>query len=294
MKKKICYGILVLFMAILLVGCGKEEESGKTPSGVEKSSSSSSEKLNTKAQIQEKVIVDRDNVKITAKSIEYDGFGVDIKLLIENNSSQNITVQTRDFSINGIMLDPSLSADVAPGKKANDSITLYESELKNTKITTIKDMEFSLNIFNADTYDDIFVEKGIKLETDAKNYTQEYNTDGKLIVDQNNIKIYALKLDDKESFWGADLMLYIENNSDKNITVQARDVSINGFMIDPSFSADVNAGKKAYDSITFFESDLKDNNITDITELELKLVAYDSDDWLNDVFETENLKINFE
>ena len=113
-------------------------------------------------------------------------------------------------------------------------------------------------------------------------------------MDQNAIEIYALKLEDEESFWGADLMLYIENNTNKNITVQAKDVSINGFMIDPSFSADVNAGKKAYDSITFFESDLKDNNITDITELELKLVAFDADTWSNDIFETENIKINFD
>lgn len=293
MNKKVRYGLLLLIMSLLLVGCGTQEESGKLPSGAQKPSDTGKVEISTKANIKETVIVDKNGVKITAKSIAYDAYDVDIKLLIENNSSQNIMVQAKDFSINGIMLDPILSADVSSGKKSNDSISIFTSDLEDAKITTIKDLEFSVNVFDSDTWDDIFSEQGIKLETDATNYNQKYNTDGQLILDQNDIKIYALKLNDKDSFWGADLMLYIENNSSQNITVQARDVSINGFMVDPSFSADVNAGKKSYDSITFFESDLEDNDITDITELELKIIAFNSDSWGN-ILETNNLTINFD
>lgn len=297
MKKRIMYFILAILFVGMLTGCGSQD-GGKSPSGVtqkdnnSQSESAKKDSLNSSVNIEEKVIVDRDGIKITAKSLSYDIFGAELKVLIENNSSQNITVQARDFSINGIMVDPSMSADVASGKKANATISFYSSEFETAKITTIKDMEFGLTIFDSDSWKDIFDQKGITLQTNAKDYVQKYNTDGFLAVDQNDVKIYVLKLKDEESFWGADVTVYIENNSDKPITVQARDVSINGFMIDPSFSSEVMPGKKIYDELSFFESDLKDNDITDITEIELKFLAFNSDSW-KDIFETKILNIKF-
>lgn len=291
MNKKISLYLLFIITCFSLTGCVETSDNAKEVKNVEPPIIESIK--TSKANIKKTVIVDRDNIKITAKSINYDGWmGPEIQLLIENNSSQDITVQARDFSINGIMLDPSLSADVAAGKKSNDSISVFTSELNTTKITSIKNIEFALNVFNSDSWNEVFIEKGIKLETDAINYIQVYNTDGTLVVDKNNIKIYVLKLDDKDSFWGADIYVYIENNSSQNLTVQARDVSINGFMVDPSFSSNVIAGKKVYDSITFFESDLEENDIKEITELELKFIAFNVDSWKN-IFETISIKISF-
>lgn len=297
MKKRITYFICAIFLMGMLTGCGSKDP-GKDPTNVTPNNNNNAQteqttdSLNTKANIEEKVIVDRDGIKITAKSISYDYSGANIKVLIENNTSQDITVQARDFSINGIMVDPSMSTDVASGKKSNSTISVYDSDLEQAKITTIKDIEFGLTVFNSDSWDDIFEEKGITLQTNAKDYVQKYNIDGFLAVDQNEIKIYVLKLKDKDSFWGADVTVYIENNTDQPITIQARDVSINGFMVDPSFSSDVMPGKKAYDSITFFESDLEDNDIKDITEIELKFLAFNKDSW-KDIFETNVIKIEF-
>jgi len=86
--------------------------------------------------------------------------------------------------------------------------------------------------------------------------------------------------------------LYIENNTDKAITVQARDVSINDFMVDPVFSCEVISGKKAFDTITFMESDLTDNGITDINDLELKLHIFDTETW-DTIKDTDIIKISF-
>lgn len=296
MKKKIFLSLFILLALITITGCGgnKSNNSGnvKDVQDVKQNESNDSKKL-SKANITETVILDKGGIKVTAKSISYDSWsGPEIKVLVENNSSENVTIQARKFSINGIMIDPTFSAEVNAGKKANDTISISSSELEAAQISTIKDIEFGLDVFNSDSWNDIFKQEGIKLETNAKDYVQKYNTDGKLVVDQNNIKIYVLKKDDKDSFWGADIYVYIENNSSQDITVQARDVSIDGFMIDPTFSSDVSAGKKAYDTITFHESDLKDNDITDIKEIELKFDVFNADSW-NDIFKTDTKKISF-
>lgn len=85
--------------------------------------------------------------------------------------------------------------------------------------------------------------------------------------------------------------LYIENNSSKNVTVQVRDFSINGYMIDPMFSSDIAAGKKINDDISIFSSDLFDNNIDEIETIEFYFHIFDSDSWSND-FDTDIIKIN--
>lgn len=297
MKKIIMLKILVILFVGMLTGC-RGNDDGKQPAGINTKDRNSEIELiekhsiNNKENIKEKVIVDKAGIKITAKSIEYDDIVVEIKVLIENNSLQDITVQARDFSINGIMIDPSMSTDVSSGKKSNSTISIYNSDLEKAKIKTIKDIEFGLVAFNFDSWDDIFEETGIVLQTNAKDYVQKYNTDGYLAVDQNNVKIYVLKLKDVDSFWGADVTVYIENNSNFPITIQARDVSINGFMIDPTFSSKVMPGKKIYDELSFFESDLKDNDIADITEIELKFLVFNSDSW-KDIFETKILNIKY-
>lgn len=297
MKKKIFLSLFIIFALFTVTGCGSEKsnDSGnvKDVQDIEKVNDNDNNSL-SKATITETVILDKGGIKVTAKSISYDGWnGPEIKVLIENNSSENVTIQARKFSINGIMIDPIFSADVNSGKKANDSISISSSELEEANITTIKNIEFDLDVFNAENWNDILKQEGIQLETSAKDYVQKYNTDGKLVVDQNDIKIYVLKKDDKNSFWGADIFVYIENNSSQDITAQVRDVSIDGFMIDPIFSADVSAGKKAYDTITFYESDLKDNDIIDIKEIELKFNVFNADSW-DDIFETSTKKISFE
>ncbi|WP_421688163.1 hypothetical protein [Ureibacillus sp. MALMAid1270] len=112
--------------------------------------------------------------------------------------------------------------------------------------------KFELYIIDADSWDEIAVSDLIKLTTSADpNFVQEYDDSGFVAYDADGVKVVVKKLNSSESFWGADVYLYIENNTEKDITIQARDVDINGFMVEPAFSSDVGAGKKAFDTMTF-------------------------------------------
>lgn len=245
--------------------------------------------------VEEQVVLDQDDIKITIKSLSFDGFfGPSLKLLIENNRSSNITVQVRNSSINDVMVEPMFSCDVASGKKANDEISFMSSDLKEANITTIKNIEFSFHIFDTDSWDTVLDSDLINLSTNADpNFVQTYDDSGFVSLNTNDIKIVVKKLDSEDSFWGTDIYLYIENNSASNITVQTRDMSVNGFMIEPLFSCDVSAGKKAYDKITFLESDLSENDIENITDLEFSFHIFNTDTW-NTVIDSDNITVSFE
>ena len=84
----------------------------------------------------------------------------------------------------------------------------------------------------------------------------------------------------------------LENTGDKDITVQTRDVSINGFMVEAMFSCDIVAGKRAVDTITFMESELEENAITAIEDVELSFHIFDSNKW-ETIVDTEPINIAF-
>lgn len=112
-------------------------------------------------------------------------------------------------------------------------------------------------------------------------------------MEDQGFKIVMKRVSSEDSFWGADVYVYIENNSETDATFQARDVSINGFMIDPIFSSDVLAGKKAYDALTFFESELSENGIKSIDDIELSFHIFDASNW-DVILDTPSTIITFE
>lgn len=269
----------------------------ETVSSEEASATSNQEQKDEDSQditIERQVIYDGNGVVVTVTGLSEDGwFGPAVKVLIENNSDRNIEVQSRNSSVNGLMVDTMFSASVAAGKKANDDITFSSSTLDISGISTMKEIEFYLHVFDSETWDSLFDTEMITLVTSADpTFVQEYDDSGHVAYDEGGIKVVAKKLNSSDSFWGSDLYLYIENNTDQNIVIQTRDVSINGFMVDPIFSCDITAGKKAFDSITFFESDLTENAVTDIQELELKFHIFNMESW-DTIKDTPVISIEF-
>ena len=158
-------------------------------------------------------------------------FGPEIKLLIENGSEKSVTVQSRNTSVNGYMIEPMLSADVAAGKKANDTLTLTQSDLDAAGITTIADIELSFHIFDSESWDTIIDSDPIRIETSAADgFEYLYDDSGDLVYNENGVEIVVKGLSEDGSWLGPSIVVYIKNTGDKNVTVQARDVSINDFM----------------------------------------------------------------
>lgn len=290
--KKIASLIILLVLTASLVACVDSTGSGtdKTPSLGDGAGTSSGNEVS----LAETVLIEQDNVKITATGFDNDGFfGSGVKVLIENNSAQNLTFQVRDSSINGAMVDTLFSEDVVARKKANATITFVSADLKTAGIETIKDIEFKIIALDTESYDTVFESQVIELKTSADSaFVQTFDDSGEILYNEGGIKVVAKKLSSEDSFWGSELYLYVENKSEKNLTVQTRDVSINGFMVDPVFSCDILSQKVAYSSITFMESDLTDNGITDITELELNLVFLDAKTF-DTVKESDVIKVSF-
>ena len=302
--KKIISVVLVLIMIFSLVACvdstketlkkasvgDKEDTSDKTSNPNHNANNDAAPQQST---LEENVLVDEQGVKITVKSLEYDNiFGPSVKVAIENNSGKNLTFSVNDASVNGYMNNAFFYVDVANGKKANDSITISEGDLELCDIETIADIAFSFHIIESDTYDTFLDTEIFKLETSAaENYEYTFDDSGELVYNENGIKIVIKGLAE-DTILGQSLVVYMENNNNKDITVSTQDVSVNGYMLTAMLYASMTAGNHYVGNLQFFTSELEENDISEIENVELSFHAYDSDTY-NTIFDTDPISINF-
>lgn len=248
-----------------------------------------------KITVEERVLLNQNDIKITLMYLENEGYwGPALKLYIENNSENDVTIKSKDISVNNIMARVLFSCNVQAGKKVASDFTFSSADLETAGIKVIKDIQLKFEVIDTKADTAIFESNTISITTSADpSYVQTFDDSGFVVLDENDFKIVIKEVDDTESFWGADIHIYIENNSNKNATVQLRDTSINEITIDPMFSCNIMAGKKAFDSITLLESDLEDNNIEIIENLKCSYAIFETYTF-NTILNSDIINVNFE
>lgn len=313
---KICKTLSLILICAALVACGTAPTDEITPpssvetsgqsgdaAGEETEPSSITEESEAETEadtpaavtdtIEESVLLDQNGVKITAKSLDKSGWmGPELKLLIENSTEKNLTVQVRDASVNGYMISTSMSEDVSAGKKANGEITFSSASLEAAGISTFADMEFSFHISDEE-WETYLNSDMITVRTAAADtYTQAYDDSGVEVFNSNGIRVVSKGLNSGDIF-GTGVVFYAHNDTDATVIISDRDCSVNGFMIDPDLYMEIAPGKHAVDDMDFFASQLEENDIADITDVEFSLHIYNSDTW-DDIANSDPIILHFD
>ncbi|MCM1058591.1 MAG: hypothetical protein NC517_13460 [Firmicutes bacterium] len=264
---------------------GTEEDRAEagSPSGAETPATDDSGRTGGAVSIEEQVLIETGNLKVTATEYKTDAiWGDGVNLLIENSGETDIGLGVDALIVNDYMITDLFSATVAAGKKANETLTLSGAGLKAAGIENVGKIEIYFHTFDPDTYmtgekfDCVTIQTSVY---DSMDTTPDEG--GRELYSGDGIKIIGRYVDEG-SFWGTAVLLYIENSSGKNVIVQCEDMSVNGFMVTPFFSAAVYDGKKAIDEITIMSSDLENNGITSVDEIELKFKIMD-ENFMNSV-----------
>lgn len=292
MKKLIAFLICI---SLFLTGCGastaetQPETTEATPTTIatEALTEAATEAVaDLEGTIEETVVYDDGTFKLTAKEIDYsDKYNIKVKLLAENNSDKTISFLGSNFSINGITMYCSFYCEVAPGKKANDSIDIDRDDLEKygiKSIATVKGQD--PYIYNKDDKETI-ARFQFSLETSiADGYVQEVDKSGQTIYDKDGV---VIKYRGIETDWSGDevLSFYVENNTDVDFGVYVDDTSVNGFMVYGSMVAYAYSGCVTYEELDFLSSDMEENDIDSIEEVSFTMYAYNRENgklWTTD------------
>ena len=299
---RILLALLLVFVMVFATACGGDGEikqpanvngdsSGETnDTGTNNDSGSSDEEVT----IAETVLYEADGIKVTAKSLADGLLGTEVKLLIENDSSKNILITSSSVSANGYMMPTAaLYAEVAAGKKANESLTLMSSELDQCGIETLAEMQFYLQIQDPETWETIKTTDLITLATSATGYTQPVDDSGDVLYNENGYKVVCKGLK-QDIIWDGTVVFYMENNSNKAVSIYAENVSVNGFMQEVGLWSDLRPSTKMIDGMSMIDlSDLEITNIDEIKTIEFNLRIVDAETW-EEIVTTDAMTLNFE
>lgn len=110
----------------------------------------------------------------------------------------------------------------------------------------------------------------------------------KVLYEDGEIIITFTGISGKENDYQVDFL--IENISDRDLEIQVRDTSINGFMVSPICSMEVAAGKKTKDSMKIWGDDAETTPLSEISNIETKFWIFSWDD-ITEGNETEVVSI---
>lgn len=131
----------------------------------------------------------------------------------------------------------------------------------------------------------------IKLDNQSQTETSSEKPVSKESVIFDNMGIVITSTGITKSSYDTKVDLRIENNSGYDFDFQARDTSVNGYMISPVFSCKVKNGKIANTGLVFSNSKLEDNGINEIENVELSIHAFNWDDDSHN-FDSEMITFN--
>lgn len=286
MKKKLALSLAAVML--LLPACGSPASGGESSSEPSVSSGQTSTsgssvvsapstggsavQFDPSATIEETVLVDESDVKITATGLKYTAYDVKLNLSIENNSSQDLsfcsgTLGYNCNSVNGYMVDDGyLNADIAAGKKSNETVSFSVDELTLLGFSDIADIELGFSITDAN-YKDYLLTGPRQLKTSiADSYSYETDTyrqavannvldgtfgftlnydSGEVAFDQKGIRVTSQTLVTNAS--GEQVLLVeAENTTADMVYISVGNVALNGLSVQSgTWSTDwVSAGKR--------------------------------------------------
>ena len=303
--------LLVFMLLFSFVACGGEvtenndanfSENSNGTSSVQNGSTNNGQNSNNnenknEISFTEIVAVDNDECTIKITDIEPDKlWGYTLKVQLENKSADKTYMYSvESASINGVQCNPFFAAEVAAGKKSNNDISFSDNELENNGVGDYTDIELTFRVYDSNDWmaDDVAKETVHVYpygEDKAVKFIRESQATDNVIIDNDYVTVIVTGYEN-DSIWGYKVNLFLLNKTDKNVMFNIDEAAVNGYMADPFYATEVAAEKCAFSSVSWSNTTLENNNITAVEEIEFKLRAYDSANWLGDDFANETITL---
>ncbi len=164
-------------------GTGSDEDYDEDEDWFEDDSSDDEvflQSFDTSPTIEETVLWDEQDVKVTATSLEYDGYYANLNLTFENNADKTLEFNTGSLaysqtSVNGYMMDGAyIDLDVEAGSSEEEQLCIDTDDLMEYGVYEIADIMFGFRVYDEDN--NYFELTPQKIETSAVG-SYDYNTD---------------------------------------------------------------------------------------------------------------------
>ena len=288
--KKILAVLLALCMLVVFAACGNKEE---TPSDETTVGETTEPQTTERVKPEPVKLIDDEYLSLTINDAYADeDLGYVLKAVVENKSEEEYFYSIDSCSINGVSVDVFFYAEVKPGKKAVEKIEISDYVLEGSGIGEYTDIEMEISV-QKDILEDAVATRTVHYYPQgadkASKFVRQPAATDKILVDNAYITLTATGMAHDDDFESTELCLYLENKSDKDLTIEAGSVSVNDIMIDPYYTETVAAGKVKFSVLSWEDFELEEKEITEIEKVEMEISGYGETDYL-DIIENIDLE----
>lgn len=288
--KKFLALLLACMMMLALVACGggddptsdkTEGNGGNGGNGGNSTPTVQKEKIT----FTEQTVVDNDQYIIKVTGINPDDIlGYSLQVYVENKSADMTYTFSADSAyVNGVNNEPIFHTDLEPGKKINEEITFLTNKMEEYGVGDFTDIEMTFRVRELDNYDDDAAayyttniypygeEKAVKFER------KPAATDT-VLVDNADVTVIVLGYEKPDS-WGLSIPVYVVNKTDKEVSFEWDNTSVNDYAIEGFGGSVLMGGKCDFYKVEWLKSDFEENGITAVNKIEFLLKVRDFNDW---------------
>ena len=314
--KKFMSFLLSALLVLSLAACGSsgstqstasESSAGSTTSSEAESSAAATEEATATPEpteepsaqptLEETVLLDEGGIKVTATGLTDYGLGgvPDLKLHVENNTDGDIMVQTSEYAaVNGCMVRGIASIQASAGDSADDTVMFLDDEFEAAGIETVSDIKLAVRAIDAD-WNEICASDFVTVKTSAYGTVETPAVDGDVLYDKDGVKVVLLGTEEEEDFdfyFPTYVKLYIENNSEQDITVKTLDFKANGEVTQCSLNAELLAGTRQFTELRLDADSCTQNGITELKDLSFYFSVCDLMTW-NEITKSDTVTLEF-
>lgn len=309
--KKFAFFLLSALLVLSLAACGSngstqstapESSASSTSSEAESSAAATeeptatpepTEEPSTHTTLEETVLLDESGIKVTATDLTDYGGTPDLTLHVENNTDGDIMIQTSEYAaVNGCMVRAIASIQASAGESTDDTVMFLNTDFEEAGIETVSDIKLAVKAVDAN-WSEICTSDYVTIKTSAYGTVETPTVDGDVLYDEGGVKIVMLgtgEENDYDFYFTTYVKLYIENNTDQDITVKTLDFKANGEITQCSLSGDLFAGTRRFTELRLDADSCTQNGITELKDLSFYFSVCDLTTW-NEITKSDTVTL---
>ena len=103
-----------------------------------------------------------------------------------------------------------------------------------------------------------------------------------ILLDTEDCFVSIKDITTEVDYYAMSAVVYMKNNTDKNLYISFDDVSVNDYMCSPYFGSNLDAGTDKSQDLIFYKDSFEENGIVNVHDIEFTLSVTDNDDWFAD------------
>ena len=243
--------------------------------------------------VEETVLLERDDVKITLTGIRTDDYGdPELCLTMENGTEETLNADVGELYVNTYAVS---SGAYIPVKEENytfyDSATVPAGEtrdffiglsgIRDCGLAAVREIELSMNAFTVTEqedyteYEEFAFGEPVLIRTDLYDESVSYDLEGTVIYEGDGLKVLVCKAENSE-YGGPQISIFAYNSGSEDAELELAELKLDGESVEAYFGMTVAAGKRRVESISI---DYGEAEPTPAAAAEITLRTMDTENW---------------